>query len=202
MSFVVIIPARYASTRLPGKPLVDINGKPMIVHVLERARESGAERIIVATDHEDVARAVEAAGGEVCMTRADHQSGTERLAEVVEKCAFSDDTVIVNVQGDEPMIPATIIRQVADNLAQRQVGMATLAAPIHNAEEAFNPNAVKVVLDAEGMLCTSHAPPFRGIVTVLQKTLKPLAITSCVILVFMATVQALSVVTSPGSQAR
>ena len=121
MSFVVIIPARYASTRLPGKPLVDINGKPMIVHVLERARESGAERIIVATDHEDVARAVEAAGGEVCMTRADHQSGTERLAEVVEKCAFSDDTVIVNVQGDEPMIPATIIRQVADNLAQRQV---------------------------------------------------------------------------------
>ncbi len=202
MSFVVIIPARYASTRLPGKPLVDINGKPMIVHVLERARESGAERIIVATDHEDVARAVEAAGGEVCMTRADHQSGTERLAEVVEKCAFSDDTVIVNVQGDEPMIPATIIRQVADNLAQRQVGMATLAVPIHNAEEAFNPNAVKVVLDAEGMHCTSHALPFRGIVIVLQKALKPLAITSCVILVFMATVQALSVVTSPGSQAR
>ena len=150
MSFVVIIPARYASTRLPGKPLVDINGKPMIVHVLERARESGADRIIVATDHQDVARAVEAAGGEVCMTRADHQSGTERLAEVVEKCAFSDDTVIVNVQGDEPMIPATIIRQVADNLAQREVGMATLAVPIHSAEEAFNPNAVKVVLDAEG----------------------------------------------------
>ncbi len=206
MSFVVIIPARYASTRLPGKPLVDINGKPMIVHVLERARESGAERIIVATDHEDVARAVEAAGGEVCMTRADHQSGTERLAEVVEKCAFSDDTVIVNVQGDEPMIPATIIRQVADNLAQRQVGMATLAVPIHNAEEAFNPNAVKVVLDAEGTLkgmhCTSLAPPFLGIVIVLQKALKPLAITSCVILVFMATVQALSVVTSTGSQVR
>ena len=150
MSFVVIIPARYASTRLPGKPLLDINGKPMIVHVLERARESGAERIIVATDHEDVARAVEAVGGEVCMTRADHQSGTERLAEVVEKCGFSDDTVIVNVQGDEPMIPAVIIRQVAENLAQRQVGMATLAAPIHSAEEAFNPNAVKVVLDAEG----------------------------------------------------
>jgi uncharacterized protein YbaR (Trm112 family)/GTP:adenosylcobinamide-phosphate guanylyltransferase len=129
MSFVVIIPARYASTRLPGKPLVDINGKPMIVHVLERARESGAERVIVATDHPDVARAVEAAGGEVCMTRADHQSGTERLAEVVEKCGFSDDTVIVNVQGDEPMIPAVIIRQVAENLAQRQVGMATLAVP-------------------------------------------------------------------------
>jgi len=150
MSFVVIIPARFASTRLPGKPLQDINGKPMIVHVLERARESGAERIIVATDHPDVASVVEAAGGEVCMTRADHQSGTERLAEVVEKCGFSDDTVIVNVQGDEPMIPAVIIRQVADNLAASHSGMATLAVPIHDAEEAFNPNAVKVVMDKDG----------------------------------------------------
>jgi 3-deoxy-manno-octulosonate cytidylyltransferase (CMP-KDO synthetase) len=150
MSFVVIIPARYASTRLPGKPLVDINGKPMVVHVLERARESGAERIIVATDNEEVMHAVQAVGGEVCMTRADHQSGTERLAEVVEKCGFSDDTVIVNVQGDEPMIPPAIIRQVAENLAARDVGMATLAVPIHSAEEAFNPNAVKVVMDAEG----------------------------------------------------
>lgn len=109
--------------------------------------------------------------------------------------------MIVNVQGDEPMIPATIIRQVADNLAQRQVGMATLAVPIHNAEEAFNPNAVKVVLDAEGY-ALYFAPPFLGIVIVLQKALKPLAITSCVILVFMATVQALSVVTSTGSQVR
>ncbi|MCL6746335.1 3-deoxy-manno-octulosonate cytidylyltransferase [Kosakonia sp. R1.Fl] len=150
MSFVVIIPARYASTRLPGKPLVDINGKPMVVHVLERARESGAERIIVATDNEEVMHAVQAVGGEVCMTRADHQSGTERLAEVVEKCGFSDDTVIVNVQGDEPMIPPAIIRQVAENLAARDVGMATLAVPIHSAEEAFNPNAVKVVMNAEG----------------------------------------------------
>ncbi|GGD11833.1 3-deoxy-manno-octulosonate cytidylyltransferase [Franconibacter pulveris 1160] len=150
MSFVVIIPARYASTRLPGKPLVDINGKPMIVHVLERARESGAERIIVATDHEEVARAVQAAGGEVCMTRVDHQSGTERLAEVVEKCGFADDTVIVNVQGDEPAIPPAIIRQLADNLTKSAAGMATLAVPIDSAEEAFNPNAVKVVRDAEG----------------------------------------------------
>ena len=151
MSFVVIIPARYASTRLPGKPLVDINGKPMVVHVLERARESGAERIIVATDNEEVRAAVQAVGGEVCMTRADHQSGTERLAEVVEKCGFSDETVIVNVQGDEPMIPPAIIRQVADNLAaRRDVGMATLAVPIESAEEAFNPNAVKVVMDAQG----------------------------------------------------
>lgn len=150
MSFVAIIPARYASTRLPGKPLKDINGKPMIVHVLERAREAGASRIIVATDHEDVARAVEAAGGEVCMTRPDHQSGTERLAEVVEKCRFSDDTPIVNIQGDEPTIPPVIVRQVAENLIASSAGMATLAVPIRDAEEAFNPNAVKVVRDEQG----------------------------------------------------
>lgn len=150
MSFVTIIPARFASTRLPGKPLVDINGKPMIVHVLERALESGADRVIVATDAQEVADAVRAVGGEVCMTRADHESGTERLAEVVEKMAFPDDTIIVNVQGDEPMIPPAIIRQVAENLAQRDVGMATLAVPVHSAQEAFNPNAVKVVTDKEG----------------------------------------------------
>lgn len=150
MSFVVIIPARFASTRLPGKPLKDINGKPMIVHVLERARESGADRIIVATDNVDVASAVEAVGGEVCLTRPDHQSGTERLAEVIEKCDFSDETVIVNVQGDEPMIPPVIIKQVADNIAASRAGMATLAVPITSVEEAFNPNAVKVVMDAEG----------------------------------------------------
>lgn len=150
MSFIAIIPARYASTRLPGKPLIDIHGKPMIVHVMERARESGAERVIVATDNDDVARAVEAAGGEVCMTRPDHQSGTERLAEVIEKYQFADDALIVNVQGDEPMIPPVIIRQVADNLAKSSAGMATLAVPVTSAEEAFNPNAVKVVRDAQG----------------------------------------------------
>ncbi|KHE03078.1 3-deoxy-manno-octulosonate cytidylyltransferase [Pantoea sp. BS_4] len=150
MSFIAIIPARYASTRLPGKPLVDIHGKPMVVHVMERARESGASRVIVATDHPEVARAVEAAGGEVCMTRADHHSGTERLAEVIEKYQFADDQIIVNVQGDEPMIPADIVHQVATNLAQADAGMATLAVPITDAEEAFNPNAVKVVMDARG----------------------------------------------------
>ncbi|ROR11268.1 3-deoxy-manno-octulosonate cytidylyltransferase [Erwinia sp. JUb26] len=150
MSFIAIIPARFASTRLPGKPLVDIHGKPMVVHVMERALESGADRVIVATDNADVARAVEAAGGEVCMTRHDHQSGTERLAEVIEKYNFPDDAVIVNVQGDEPMIPPVIIRQVADNLARSTAGMATLAVPITSAEEAFNPNAVKVVRDANG----------------------------------------------------
>ncbi|CRH28834.1 3-deoxy-manno-octulosonate cytidylyltransferase [Pantoea ananatis] len=150
MSFIAIIPARYASTRLPGKPLVDIHGKPMVVHVMERARESGASRVIVATDHPDVGSAVEASGGEVCMTRADHHSGTERLAEVIEKYQFADDQIIVNVQGDEPMIPAEIVHQVANNLAQSEAGMATLAVPITDAEEAFNPNAVKVVMDAKG----------------------------------------------------
>ncbi|MFB4339961.1 3-deoxy-manno-octulosonate cytidylyltransferase [Pantoea sp. CS_6] len=150
MSFIAIIPARYASTRLSGKPLVDIHGKPMVVHVMERARESGASRVIVATDHPEVACAVEAAGGEVCMTRADHHSGTERLAEVIEKYQFADDQIIVNVQGDEPMIPADIVHQVATNLAQADAGMATLAVPVTDAEEAFNPNAVKVVMDARG----------------------------------------------------
>ncbi|MGC6387582.1 3-deoxy-manno-octulosonate cytidylyltransferase [Ewingella sp. S1.OA.A_B6] len=150
MSFTVIIPARYASSRLPGKPLADINGKPMVIHVMERAKESGAERVIVATDHPDVFKQVEAAGGEVCMTRADHQSGTERLAEVIERYGFSDDQIIVNVQGDEPMVPPVIIRQVADNLADCKAGMATLAVPIETAEEAFNPNAVKVVMDVNG----------------------------------------------------
>lgn len=150
MSFIAIIPARYASTRLPGKPLADIHGKPMVVHVMERARESGASRVIVATDHLDVAQAVEMAGGEVCMTRPDHQSGTERLAEVIEKYAFADDQIIVNIQGDEPLIPPVIVRQVAENLAACRAGMATLAVPIATAEEAFNPNAVKVVMDAQG----------------------------------------------------
>ncbi|MDR7341805.1 3-deoxy-manno-octulosonate cytidylyltransferase (CMP-KDO synthetase) [Pantoea alhagi] len=150
MSFIAIIPARFASTRLPGKPLVDIHGKPMVVHVMERALQSGADRVIVATDHPDVAAAVTAAGGEVCLTRPDHQSGTERLAEVIERYQFADDAIIVNVQGDEPLIPPGIIRQVAHNLAGSEAGMATLAVPITDAEEAFNPNAVKVVRDAQG----------------------------------------------------
>lgn len=159
MNFVVVIPARYASTRLPGKPLLDINGKPMIVHVLERARESGAQRVIVATDHHEVARVVNAAGGEVCMTRPDHQSGTERLAEVVQHYQFAADTVIVNVQGDEPTIPPVIIRQVAENLERCAAGMATLAIPVSSAEDVFNPNVVKVVSDHQGYaLYFSRAP--------------------------------------------
>ncbi|TCV98153.1 3-deoxy-manno-octulosonate cytidylyltransferase [Biostraticola tofi] len=150
MSFIAIIPARYASSRLPGKPLADINGKPMVVHVMERAIESGADRVIVATDHQGVFDAVTRAGGEACLTRADHHSGTERLAEVIERYRFSDHQIVVNVQGDEPLIPPVIVRQVANNLASCEAGMATLAVPILTAEEAFNPNAVKVVMDSRG----------------------------------------------------
>ncbi|MCW7760616.1 3-deoxy-manno-octulosonate cytidylyltransferase [Photorhabdus luminescens] len=148
--FTVIIPARFASTRLPGKPLADIHGKPMVVRVMERAKRSGAGRVIVATDNHDVVDAVVAAGGEACLTDENHHSGTERLAEVINKYQFSDDEIIVNVQGDEPLIPEEIIKQVAENLAGCKAGMATLAVQIHNAEEAFNPNAVKVVMDKQG----------------------------------------------------
>ncbi|WDE13396.1 3-deoxy-manno-octulosonate cytidylyltransferase [Thalassomonas haliotis] len=151
MSFVVVIPARYQSSRLPGKVLADIEGKPMIQWVVEKAKQSGASQVIVATDNDDVASAVTAFGGEVCRTRADHQSGTERLAEVMEKYQFSDDQVIVNVQGDEPFIPAQNITQVAKNLAsQDKARMATLAVSINDVEEAFNPNVVKVVCDSLG----------------------------------------------------
>ncbi|MDO2948484.1 3-deoxy-manno-octulosonate cytidylyltransferase [Aeromonas simiae] len=159
MSFVVIIPARYASTRLPGKPLADIHGKPMVQHVVEKAMQSGAERVIVATDDARVQAALAGSGVEVCMTSADHQSGTERLAEVCRLCGFAADTIIVNVQGDEPLIPPAIIRQVADNLAAADAPMATLSVPIHDAAEAFNPNAVKVVTDKDGYaLYFSRAP--------------------------------------------
>lgn len=150
MSFVVVIPARYASTRLPGKPLADIHGKPMVQHVVEKALQSGADRVIVATDDERVQQALQTTGVEVCMTSQDHQSGTERLAEVCRHYGFAADTIIVNVQGDEPLIPPAIIRQVADNLAAATAPMATLSVPIQDAEEAFNPNAVKVVTDKDG----------------------------------------------------
>ncbi|TRN26804.1 3-deoxy-manno-octulosonate cytidylyltransferase [Vibrio furnissii] len=150
MSFTVVIPARYQSTRLPGKPLADIAGKPMVQWVYEQAIQAGADRVIVATDDARVEQAVNAFGGTVCMTSPDHQSGTERLAEVVKRMGIEDDHIIVNVQGDEPLIPPSIIRQVADNLAASQAPMATLAVEISDAEEVFNPNAVKVVTDKDG----------------------------------------------------
>lgn len=112
MSFTVIIPARFASSRLPGKPLADIAGKPMIQHVFEKALQSGASRVIIATDNENVADVAKSFGTEVCMTSVNHNSGTERLAEVVEKLAIPDNEIIVNIQGDEPLIPPVIVRQV------------------------------------------------------------------------------------------
>ncbi|MDP5033032.1 3-deoxy-manno-octulosonate cytidylyltransferase, partial [Paraglaciecola sp.] len=151
MNFSVIIPARYASTRFPGKPLVDINGKPMVQHVYERAIESGASRVIVATDDLRIAKVVSDFGGRYCMTAAHHESGTERLAEVIEMEGMLSHEVVVNVQGDEPFIPAVNIQQVAENLHQhQQAEMATLAVKITDVEEAFNPNVVKVITDKQG----------------------------------------------------
>ena len=155
MSFVVVIPARFESSRLPGKVLADIAGKPMIQWVVEKALASGAEQVIVATDNDEVARVVKSFGGEVCKTCADHQSGTERLAEVMEKYQFNNDEIIVNVQGDEPFIPPENIAQVANNLANQQQNshvarMSTLAINIDSVDEAFNPNAVKVLCDRNG----------------------------------------------------
>ncbi|GEA58993.1 3-deoxy-manno-octulosonate cytidylyltransferase [Vibrio comitans] len=150
MSFTVIIPARYQSTRLPGKPLADICGKPMIEHVYRQAIQAGADQVIIATDDQRVADVATGFGGSVCMTSPDHESGTERLAEVVEKMGIAPDHIVVNVQGDEPLIPPVVIAQVADNLAASTAPMATLGVAIEDAEEAFNPNAVKVVTDNQG----------------------------------------------------
>jgi 3-deoxy-manno-octulosonate cytidylyltransferase (CMP-KDO synthetase) len=151
MNFTVIIPARYASTRFPGKVLVDINGKPMVQHVYERAMEAGASRVIVATDDARIAKTVTDFGGNYCMTAAHHESGTERIAEVVDVEGLLAHELVVNVQGDEPFIPAQNIRQVAENLYQfKQAEMATLAVKIDDVEEAFNPNVVKVITDKLG----------------------------------------------------
>lgn len=159
MTFTVVIPARFASTRLPGKPLLDIAGKPMVQWVHEQALKSGAQKVIIATDSQRIADVVTAFGGEACMTRADHQSGTQRLAEVIEKYAIADDEIIVNVQGDEPLIPHRVIDQVARNVAKSKALMATLAVNIDKADDIFNPNTVKVVTDKNGYaLYFSRAP--------------------------------------------
>lgn len=158
--FLVIIPARLNSTRLPGKALADIQGKPMVQRVLEQAAQSRASRVLVATDHEDIQKAVETAGGEVLMTSADHPSGTDRLAECVNLLDLDDDDIIVNVQGDEPLIPPETINQVARNLATRpRAGMATLCEPITDMASLVNPNVVKVAFSESGMaLYFSRAP--------------------------------------------
>lgn len=146
MSFNVIIPARYASSRLPGKPLADIAGKTMIQRVYECAKLSNASRVIVATDDDRVFQAVSLFGGEVCMTSPEHESGTDRLQEVAEFYQMSNEEIIVNVQGDEPLIPASVINQVANNLSNNQmVAAATLSENITDADALFDPNVVKVV---------------------------------------------------------
>lgn len=158
--FMVVIPARYASTRLPGKPLADIAGKPMVVRVLERAGRSGAAGVWAATDHDEVFATVRAHGYEAVMTSPDCASGTDRLAEVAEKMGWSDETVVVNVQGDEPLIDPDLIRETARALFEHPAAdMATVCHPIHDVDEAFNPNVVKVVTDKDGYaLYFSRAP--------------------------------------------
>lgn len=159
-AFKVVIPARYGSTRLPGKPLLDIAGKPMIAHVCERALQAEAEQVVVATDDRRIFDAVEKLGLQVVMTDPNHQSGTERIAEVAATLGWRDEDVVVNLQGDEPLIPPDYINDVASALSGQQLaGMATLAARIEDQDEIFNPNAVKVVLDKQGYaLYFSRAP--------------------------------------------
>ena len=158
-AFKVVIPARYASTRLPGKPLLDIEGKPMVVRVAEQAAASGATEVWVATDHQGVADAVTKHGFRACMTGA-HPSGTDRIAEVAALQGFADDEVVVNVQGDEPLIDPSLIREVAEHLhAHPDADMSTACHPIRSMESMLNPNVVKVVSDARGYaLYFSRAP--------------------------------------------
>ncbi|MGC5700392.1 3-deoxy-manno-octulosonate cytidylyltransferase [Pseudomonas sp. NFXW11] len=154
-AFTVVIPARYASTRLPGKPLQLIAGKPMIQWVWEQARKSNAERVVVATDDPRIVEACQGFGAEALLTREDHNSGTDRLAEVAAKLSLAADAIVVNVQGDEPLIPPVVIDQVAANLAAHtEARMATLAEPIEDVHTLFNPNVVKVVSDLNGLALT------------------------------------------------
>ncbi|HTJ95644.1 MAG TPA: 3-deoxy-manno-octulosonate cytidylyltransferase [Pararobbsia sp.] len=158
--FIAVIPARLASTRLPDKPLADIGGQPMVVRVAARARDAGAQQVLVATDAQSVFDAVTDAGFEAVLTRADHPTGTDRLAEVVEQRGWDDEQIIVNVQGDEPLIDPALVRGVAAHLAAMpDCAIATAAHPISDPAEVFNPNIVKVVPDARGVaLYFSRAP--------------------------------------------
>jgi 3-deoxy-manno-octulosonate cytidylyltransferase (CMP-KDO synthetase) len=160
VKFTVVIPARYASTRLPGKPLADIGGKPMVVRVAERAAKSGATTVVVATDDRRILDAVSAHGFRALMTRKDHASGTDRIAEVAKQLRLPASHIVVNVQGDEPLIAPALIRRVADNLAaHREAAIATAACRIRDAADIANPNVVKVVLDRNGLaLYFSRAP--------------------------------------------
>lgn len=151
MSFSVVIPARYNAARLPGKPLLDIAGKPMLQHTYERALASKATQVIIATDDERIQQAAEGFGAKVCMTRADHASGTDRIQEVTSQLAMAESDLVVNVQSDEPLIPPNAINQVAENLQQYSaVGIATLCEVINSSEEINNSNSVKVVINSLG----------------------------------------------------
>ena len=158
--FKVVIPARYASSRLPGKPLVALAGKPMILHVAERAADSGADEVVVATDDPRVADTVAGAGFDVALTGKDHRSGTDRIAEVAAQLKWAEETVVVNLQGDEPLVPPSLVRHVAADLeVHERAAVATLATPITDRDTLFDPHAVKVVLDAAGYaLYFSRAP--------------------------------------------
>ncbi len=158
--FKIVIPARHASSRLPGKPLLPLAGKPMILHVCDRAREAGADEVIVATDHEEIRVCVENYGIPALMTRREHRNGSERIAEVCAIRGWRDSDVVVNLQGDEPLVPAATIRRLAAALkSSSSARVATLAIAIDRPEELFDPNAVKVVLDRYGhALYFSRAP--------------------------------------------
>ena len=157
--FSVIIPARYGSSRLPGKPLLDLGGKTVLQRVYEQAAKSDAKEVIIATDDERIYKVASEFADQVIMTSTGHESGTDRLQEVVKKIVLADDSIVVNVQGDEPLIPPAVINQVADNLADADASIATLCEPIEDEATAFNPNAVKVVFDKHGMaLYFSRAP--------------------------------------------
>ncbi len=160
MSFTIIIPARFESSRLPGKPLMDIHGKPMVQWTWERAQNSNAQRVIIATENEQVKSVCESFGAEVFLTSEHHQSGTERIAEVIELAGIDGDEILVNVQGDEPMLPAELIHQVAQGLeAHPEIPMATLCESIDDIDTVFDPNAVKVCRDVENKAITfSRAP--------------------------------------------
>ena len=160
LAFHVVIPARFNSTRLPGKPMLLIGGKPMVVRVAEQAAQSGAQQIWIATDHQPIMAAMHEHGYKACMTKADHPSGTDRIAEVVAQHNWGNDTIVVNVQGDEPLIPPQLIRAVAQHLHDHpECAIATACHPIHDEAAMRNPNIVKAVLDKDGnALYFSRAP--------------------------------------------
>ena len=149
--FNVVIPARYASQRLPGKPLLDIAGTPMIEHVFRRARESGADDVIIATDDERIRQVASRFTDRICMTAANHASGTDRIAEAVRQLGWPDDTIVVNLQGDEPLMPPDLLTTVAETLeSHADADMATLAVPLNDPDQLFDTNSVKVVADKNG----------------------------------------------------